>query len=138
MHKVKNAFLICFLIVAAILLFMGEAKSWWGPRSRAPRGTAPAPAARRSAQAGHHQYVRTHDYNHDGKVDVKDRLRWIRNHTEGYSTVSITDDDADLIEIMDINGDGSVDITEVQIFYKAYDTNKNGVLEDAEIDAAVD
>ncbi len=137
MQKAQKVAFLCFLLFIVSLLFVSEANSL-PPRHPVRRGTVPAPAARARAQVRHHQYVRTHDYNHDGKVDVKDRLRWIQNHAEGYSTVYITDDDADLIEIMDINGDGSVDITEIRLFYNAYDSNNNGVLEDIEIEAAVE
>lgn len=136
MPKAQKVFLVSLFVVAAIFLFMSEAKSW-RPRSATPhpRGTVPTAAG---ARARHHQYVRSHDFNHDGKVNTRDRLLWIRDHADGYSTVYITDDDADLIEIMDIDGDGDVELNEIQIFYKTYDSNKNGVLEDEEIDAAVD
>jgi hypothetical protein len=141
MNKAQRVFIIAFLMFTAVLLLIGEAKSWrprlWTPRgATAPRTAAPHSTA--AAAAARHQYVRSHDYNHDGKVDVKDRLVWIRDRAGAYDTVYITDEDGDLYEVMDINNDGQVDATEIKIFYDIYDTNKNGVLEDAEIDAAVD
>lgn len=138
MNKTQRVLIIMFLVFTATLLLIGEAKSWrprWAARRpTAPRTTAPHP----TATARHYQYVRAHDYNHDGVVDTRDRLVWIRDRGGKYDTVDITDEDGDLFEAMDINNDGRVDATEIQIFYKMYDTNKNGVLEDAEIDAAVD
>tara|TARA_B100000315_G_C14578811_1_gene589335 strand:- start:1752 stop:1871 length:120 start_codon:yes stop_codon:yes gene_type:complete len=38
---------------------------------------------------------------------------------------------------MDINSDGGVDEAELEYFYKTYDLNENGILESAEIKAAL-
>jgi len=143
MNKAQRVLVIMSLMFTATLLLISEAKSWrprlWAPR----RTTAPHSGA---AAARHHQYVRSHDFNHDGRVDVKDRLVWVRDRvgtgavaeSGAYDTVYITDEDGDLYEVMDLNGDGRLEITEIRVFYKTYDTNNNGTLEDVEIDAAVD
>lgn len=140
MNKAQRTLIIVFLIFTATLLLTGEARSWrprlWAPGRTTASGTAASHST--AAAARHHRYVRSHDFNHDGKVDMKDRLVWIRDKAGTYDTVYITDEDGDLFEVMDINGDGRLEITEIRVFYNTYDTNNNGTLEDAEIDAAVD
>jgi hypothetical protein len=84
-----------------------------------------------------YNYVSKHDLNYDGKVDIKDRLIWLRDR-KNYDAVYVSTDNEDLVEIMDADGDGNVERWEVDLFYDKYDLNKNGILEDAEVDAATE
>ncbi|MFH1868372.1 MAG: EF-hand domain-containing protein [Candidatus Omnitrophota bacterium] len=84
------------------------------------------------------EYIRDNDFNHDGKVDAKDRLMWVNKKKPGIQPVLVSKENEDLLEIMDTNGDGSVDQKEMQAFYSTYDINSNGILENSEINAAVE
>ncbi len=87
---------------------------------------------------GHYAYVRSHDFNNDGIVDLKDRLIWAERHKDNADGVYVADDNKDLAEAMDLNGDGNVTQKEMSIFYASYDINGNGVLEDIEIENATE
>jgi len=103
-------------------------------RERA-RAKAAAVAERADARR---QYIQNHDLNGDGVVNQKDRLLWLNRNKETITTTVINDENEDLMEAMDLNGDGVVDKKEAEIFYNRYDVNGNGVLEEAEINRAVD
>ena len=111
------------------------AHGWWRPRlrNRAKPKVKPRLASKKT-----YRYIRNHDLNYDGKVDNKDRLIWIRNKKGNYSTIFVSDENEDLAEIMDMDGDGDVEAWEMKQFYLAYDLNQNGLLEDKEIEAALD
>ena len=85
-----------------------------------------------------YQYVKTHDMNGDGVVNAKDRLIWINRQGGNVPAVLVSTENADLYEVMDYNNDGSVSKEELLAFYTVYDVNGNGVLEEAEIEAATD
>jgi hypothetical protein len=85
-----------------------------------------------------YNYIKNHDYNNDGKVDVKDRLMWANKHKNSAEVTYVSKENEDLVEMMDADGDGGVDYTEMTEFYKQYDTNNNGVLEDDEINRAAE
>ena len=84
-----------------------------------------------------YRYIRSNDFNDDGVVDARDRLIWLeKNKYSGI--VYITDDNRSLIEVMDIDENGNLQPREIIEIHNSYDTNRNGILEDGEVDAAVD
>lgn len=85
-----------------------------------------------------HAYKKIHDLNNDGKVDGRDRLMWLRNKGGNYDPVLVSTDNEDIVNVMDLNGDGSVDKYEMKEFYNIFDLNGDGRLDDYEIDQAVE
>ena len=69
-------------------------------------------------------------------VDARDRLIWLEKN-KNSGVVYISNDNQDLIEVMDIDGNGNLHPREMIETYNSYDTNRSGILEDGEIDAAV-
>ena len=129
----KKAFASFVLVSMAIAVFIQSCYGAPRPVIR-PRRTR---AWIRNQKVKHYKYVRSHDYNHDGKVDLKDRLRWINEHKASSGPkIYVSTENEDLVEVMDADGDGDVEYAEIELFYGIYDTNGNGVLEDAEIEAA--
>jgi hypothetical protein len=63
-----------------------------------------------------YNYIRTHDLNGDGRVNSRDRLIWLRKKGGSYAVVYISEDNEDLVEVMDINEDGTVEIWEMEEF----------------------
>ena len=78
--------------------------------------------------------------NNDGKVTNKDRLMWInrQKNKKGYGDVHVSTENEDIVETMDINGDGKIETWEMQGFYKTYDLNKDGNIDDYKISQATD
>ena len=52
--------------------------------------------------------------------------------------VCISGDNEDLTSVMDVDGDGNVEPEEMDLFYRNYDLNGDGVLQDEEIESALD
>ncbi|MEA3328981.1 MAG: hypothetical protein U9Q08_04595 [Candidatus Omnitrophota bacterium] len=130
----RKYFLLVILFCVLSMFLPQEAQSW---RRHGPK---PKPAVRRHRNQLRHKkynYIRAHDYNHDGRVDLKDRLLWLRNKGN-YSVVHVEEDNKDLVEIIDINEDGVVKTWELKEFYNKYDLDRNGILEDEEISAVTD
>ena len=69
-------------------------------------------------------------------VDAWDRLIWPEKNKK-LGVVYISNDHQDLIEVMDIDGNGNLEPREMIETYNSYNTNRNGVLEDGEINVAV-
>lgn len=109
------------------------------PRPRTSASQTPQSRPKTSVRSGAYEYVREHDYNHDGKVDSRDRAIWLeRYRSGGVPNVLVSKENEDILEIMDIDNNGNVDAEEMEIFYQKYDLNNNGVLETEEINAAID
>ena len=135
MSAFKKYFFIIILFCAISILSPEEARSWWQPR----RSTAATRRhARESIRNKRYNYIREHDLNGDDKVDTRDQLIWLRNKNGSYGLVYVSTENEDLIEIMDLDGDGDVEEWEMTQFYNDYDLDKDGVLEDEEIEAAID
>ena len=83
-----------------------------------------------------YRYIRSHDFNDDGVVDARDRLIWLEKN-KNSGVVYISNDNRDLIEVMDIDGNGNLPPREMIETHNLYDTNRSGILEDGEINAAV-
>ena len=62
-----------------------------------------------------YNYVKSHDYNNDGIIDNRDRLRWIREHGDTV-TVLVSTENEDLAGVMDTNGNGTVEAEELRAF----------------------
>lgn len=137
---------ICFLSVLA----PQDAYSWrwrpfWrrnpAPRQPKPRTGSPARVERKKKKKWTkilRRYDKKHDLNNDGAVNVKDRLLWIKKTTKTHTIVYVADDNKGLIDEIDLDGDGNVEDIEMMAFFEEYDTNRNGVLDDEEIEAARD
>ena len=69
-------------------------------------------------------------------MNAKDRLIWLNNKNGNYDSVYVSAENEDIVEAMDLNGDGDVEEWEMEQIYSTYDLNGNGTLEEAEIDAA--
>ncbi|MBN1871976.1 MAG: hypothetical protein JW800_05325 [Candidatus Omnitrophica bacterium] len=124
-----TAILLCFFS----LVINGNAYCAWRPKPKIP-----VKAKIRASHQKTYNYIRSHDYNLDGKVDAKDRLLWLRQQKHHYDTVYVSTENEDIVEAMDSDGDGDVETWEMEEFYSQYDTNGNGTLEDEEIEAALD
>jgi Ca2+-binding EF-hand superfamily protein len=85
-----------------------------------------------------YKYISSHDLNGDGKVDVKDRLIWLNNNRGNLPKVLVSKENEDLVEVMDVDGDGDVEDWELEGFYSNYDLNQDGVLDSKEIEAATE
>ena len=140
--RMFRALVLC-LSFFFVLSLSQDASGWWKTkyqkkRSRQKtfreirkdvRGTVQSNAKKR------YSYVRSHDYNGDGKVDRKDRLIWLNNRKGNYDEVYVSEENQDIVEVMDLDGDGNVEGWEMKQVYSSYDLNGNGTLEAAEIDA---
>jgi hypothetical protein len=127
-----------YLIVAlalCLIFTMADSRAYgaWRPKPRTPKKTKIKAAQRKT-----YNYIKSHDYNHDGKVDARDRLIWVNRNKNNFDTVYVSTENEDIVEIMDLDGDGDVESWELDSFYSQYDTNENGILEDEEIEAAID
>ena len=71
-------------------------------------------------------------------MDAKDRLIWIERNKDKNTAVLVSKENEDLVEAMDFDGDGNIEVWEMEGFYNNYDLNKNGILEEEEIEAAED
>ena len=131
MDILKKYFLLIlsFCILSALLPL--EVQSL--PRHRRVRTRR---AVRRTLVHKKYEYKQEHDINNDGRVDVKDRLLWLRKNKGDTSVAYVSKENEDLIEMMDVDNDGDVEQEEMDEFYQKYDTNNNGVLEDEEINSA--
>lgn len=124
----------CFFLIlccALSILFLEDAQSQPKPKPYKPK-----PAVKQYKPKTY-TYISKHDLNYDGKVDIKDRLIWLRGR-KSYDPLYVSTENEDLVEVMDADGDGNVERWEVDLFYDKYDLNKNGILEDAEVDAATE
>ena len=131
MRIFKKYFFIIILCCIFSVILSEEGYGWWRRRKKPI-----APKVRQKRLT--YKYVRSHDVNNDGKVNLKDRLIWLRNRKGNYGNVYLSEENADLVEVMDTNLNGKVETWEMTAFYQQYDTNKNGILEDAEIEVATD
>ena len=132
MSILKRYILLIVISCTCVALLSEGAHAAWKPWWRRSKAVTP------KARAKKYQYIRTHDYNHDGKVNAKDRLIWLNRKKGNYQPVLVSTENKDLIEVMDIDGDGNVESWEMQQFYKQYDLNKDGSLDDYEVDKALD
>ena len=140
-----NKKIICAFVFVCLLnsLTAGSAYGWWRPRFR--KGTAPQrreqvrrQEAKEVQKKKQYQYIKSHDLNGDGVVNERDRLMWLHGKDGNYTSVYISEENADLFERMDVDGNGDVQPWEMQQFVTTYDRNKNGILEENEINTATD
>ena len=126
--------LICFLSLLVIVCSIGQ-NSYAGRRAWHKR-----PMSRRIWRRQHgserYNYTRVNDLNKDGVVDMKDRVMWVNKDKSGSGIIVVNDDNRDIYEVMDLNENGQVTRKEINKFYTTYDLDGNGVLEEAEINAA--
>lgn len=69
-------------------------------------------------------------------VDARDRLIWLEKN-KNSGVVYISNDNRDLIKVMDIDRNGNLHPREMIEVYNSCDTNRSGILEDGEINSAV-
>ena len=119
---------LTILCCAALLLLSSEGLALQKP---------PKPKLRSDAKKKH-KYIANNDINNDGRVDQKDRLLMLQRKDGKYDDAYVSTEDEDMLDIIDIDGDGSVESWEIEGFYDQYDTNGDGVLQDEEIEAATD
>lgn len=123
--------ILSFWLLAVILPERAEAEQIRRYRRRRTR-----PSHRRVHTKKNYRYIRSHDFNDDGVVDARDRLIWLEKN-KNSGVVYISNDNRDLIEVMDIDGNGNLHPREMIEIYNSYDTNRSGILEDGEIDAVI-
>jgi len=147
MKTVRMWLCVLLLCSCGLLLGLQDAHAWWWkakPKTKPAATRYPTPAAKAAhAQAASraqskYAYIRSHDYNGDGVVNAKDRLRWVEINRATASTVLVSKENEDIIEIMDLNKDGRVDALEMKIFYEKYDINKDGTLDSVEISSIIE
>lgn len=120
------SFAVCVLAVFA----SGSALAWnWGRKTKAE-----AIKEKVENKIEKQKYIKSHDLNNDGKVTVKDRLLWIKANSG--STVYVSDENRSLAETIDEDKDGDIELWEMKRFYEKYDLNKDGAIDDVEIEKA--
>jgi len=130
----KIIFFVLFLCLSAAFISQ-DAECLW---------RRPSPGARAKAQnktlksKREYNYVQNHDLNGDGVVNNRDRLIWLNRYRGNYQSTLVSTENEDMVEVMDINGDGKAEAWEMENFYNLYDTNKNGILDPEEINAVKD
>lgn len=84
-------------------------------------------------------YSTSYDLNHDGVIDVRDRLCWINKHYVPNSIVKITivSNEKNFLCELDLNKNGVIESSEMAYWVSKYDINKNGRLEEYEIRMAL-
>ncbi len=122
------------VVIGSMSLESGECAPWSRPKPK-PKVLRKQVMEQKAIEKKH-RYYETHDVNNDGKVNLKDRLLWLRRNRGSYGSVLVSTENKDLYEVMDVNNDGNVDAVEMNLFYDKYDLNGNGLLEDEEIEAA--
>ena len=117
---------------------------WWKPKKpkakKAARRHKKAVRERKKAAAKAEKprkYIAAHDFNKDGRVDKRDTVFWVKNHKDNSPTIYVSTENEDLYDVVDIDNDGDVEQWEMKRFYNRYDDNKDGVLDENEIDRAV-
>jgi len=123
---------VCIFCMFSILAYKLAYSGWRRSNYRPKRGVTS------KTKAKTYKYIRSHDSNGDGQVDIKDRLLWIRKRAGDKSTVYVSTENEDIAEVMDLDNDGDVEEWEMRSFYSYYDEDQDGVLEDSEIDEATD
>jgi Ca2+-binding EF-hand superfamily protein len=113
-----------------------EVLAAWGRPTAAEIRRRNRVKANKIKKAKKYEYIKTHDYNNDGKVDVKDRLRWVRRVYKDGNSVLVSTENEDLLDVMDSDGNGTVEMDEIKNFYMTYDANNDGKLDDWEIEQA--
>ena len=133
MRRFKQFLFIIFLLCLCQVILSSDLYAWrWSRPKKTVRERVKA--TRRKA----YRYKKVHDVNNDGKVNIRDRLMWLKRKNKSYTPVLVSDENEDIVEVMDMDGDGSVEEWEMEGFYNQYDLNGNGTLEDVEIEAAAD
>lgn len=142
MVNFKKLSFVMMLFIISMACIPQESYAWRWPLRRgsrpAPRRGVVKPKLKPVLAPKKHRYIKTHDLNGNGRVDIKDRLIWVGKYRAEFGTVIITEDNADLYEAMDLNNDGKLTKPELDEFYYRYDLNRNGTLEEFEIEAATD
>jgi hypothetical protein len=131
MRRIQRYSIVLLTACIATTLLSDTAYGWWWRRRKAHQ-------KKTRAEKKKYQYIKSHDFNGDGIVDAKDRLLWLKKKEGQYTSVYIAKENEDLAEMMDVDGNGDVQPWEMQQFIKKYDSNKNGILENNEIDAAAE
>lgn len=138
MHYMRKVWVMVFICVLISIAVSHDAYGWRWQLPRRGAGSAARTAASHKRLDRKYRYIDSHDFNHDGKVNLNDRLLLLNKNKDSYATVYISEDNEDLYEAMDADGDGDVEPAEMKIFYEKYDLNKNGVLEEEEVEAAAE
>ena len=138
MKVFKRSLILVLALCFTFSLFPKSALgAWWRPRHAKPARRAPKPAPAK-VKAKKYRYIKAHDLNNDGRVDNKDRLLWLQKNKATFVPVVVSADNEDMFEVMDMDGNGKVSMSEVKFFYNKYDTNRNGTLEAVEIENVAD
>jgi hypothetical protein len=138
MNAVKRCSMFAFVFFLSALIVPHESYAWPWSKPKPPGQKAAKPAPKKKAREKSYRYIGEHDLNGDGAVDNRDRLIWVERHRNSFQNTLVSKENEDLLEAMDANKDGNVDALELKRFYDKYDLNKNGVLENEEIKAAIE
>ena len=136
--KLLRSLVFSVLIISFLVLPTG-AYGWWKPNNKKSVSPPAVKAIRRNkvktlrSSEKKYAYIRSHDYNHDGMVNAKDRLIWLNNKGGSYDPVYVSSENEDIVEAFDLDGDGDVESWEMEQIYASYDLNGNGILEESEI-----
>jgi hypothetical protein len=139
-------------MTAALVLVPGMASAQEG--QQAPGATEQgAPGSAAQTSRGTDRFVRLYDLNRDGKVSI-DEIK--TDQARMFTAIDIDDDGklsvddirrrgrslqifrtTTLFDLLDVNGDGTLSVAEIQgpseRWFKRYDENGDGVMEDNEI-----
>lgn len=130
----KKWLVFVFAVCISVVFASGDAFGWrWG---RKPKPKAEAIKEKIEDKIEKQKYINSHDLNNDGKVNIKDRLLWIRAKSAAVPVVYISDEDKGLVAVIDEDNDGDIELWERKRFYEKYDLNRDGAIDDVEIDKA--
>ncbi len=123
----------CVIILTAhILLFFFADSTYAVWQSKVPRHRAERIRAKNRA------YIKSRNESRVGEADAKNGLVRVKDYGTGLEMIYIIDKKGNLYEIMDMNCDGDVEQWEIEEFYRIYDKDNNGVLENIEINAMLE
>lgn len=77
-------------------------------------------------------FVGTYDLNGDGVINYKDKIKWVNTHSTLPSTILINKQDNESLEDIDMNADGNIDQTDIDIWFQNYDLDGNGQISEDE------
>ncbi len=145
------------LLLAAVAFFMPrDSFAWrWPFKKAAPKKVVrPAKIKRpvkavkvvppkrilvyRPKAAKKYAYIKSHDINADGVVDIRDSVIWAQRLKGGAANILVSEGNADVYYVMDLDDDGRVDKEEIELFFDNFDLNANGMLEPNEIAVAAE
>ena len=77
-------------------------------------------------------YTIKNDLNKDGVIDYRDKIIWVNSNPQVTKTIVISEQDNEILTDIDVNEDGQIDQTDIDVLFSNYDTNRDGQISEAE------